>query len=514
MKPCFDTIVIGSGIGGLTAAAHLANKGLRVLVLERNAHIGGTACIFERRGFSFPMGPLGFGNRKLVSDTLNLLGEGTDFAVQPVDYKIHAFGLSIPISLPFPDLAEKLVLIAPNEKDSITRFFSDMEKIASAMQSPRQAQNQSFLEKISKCSAADYLDDFVTDWRLRRILGSVGTNEPYSSLFMLAAMWDLLANGGIYYPLGGMRSLCERLARAVSKNSAAPGTINLTAEVSRIRIERGKAIGVTLRDGSNIEAASVISNADYKNTFLRMIEPGVIPENWFSAISNAKQTMSNLQVCLGLDASGVDLSAFDESGRVIYRSHRYSDSGCATKPNWASERINPEELACQELEATLWSANDPSLAPEGCACLVIRTETEHSHFLKFRPAPRRRVPEYLQYKNSLAHALIAEVEKLVPGLQQAIQVTDIATPLTYEERGGRSAGAVAGWSWNFEDNRDYMPRELVRTPVRSLYMAGYQAFSSLFLGGIPTAMESGRRAADAVLTGAGPLEEAPFKTGR
>jgi phytoene dehydrogenase-like protein len=95
----------------------------------------------------------------------------------------------------------------------------------------------------------------------------------------------------------------------------------------------------------------------------------------------------------------------------------------------------------------------------------------------------------------------------VPGLAEAIAVMDVATPLTFEERGGRSGGAVAGWSWDFEDSRDARPRELIRTPVRGLYMAGYQAFSFLGLGGVPTALLSGKLAAEAAIRGDGPVAE-------
>jgi phytoene dehydrogenase-like protein len=102
--------------------------------------------------------------------------------------------------------------------------------------------------------------------------------------------------------------------------------------------------------------------------------------------------------------------------------------------------------------------------------------------------------------------LVQEAENVIPGLEKAILVMDVATPLTFEEQGGRSGGAVAGWSWNFEDCPDYRPRALVRTPIHGLYMAGYQAFSTIFMGGVPTAMESGKRASEAVLQGAGPVE--------
>ncbi len=73
MRENWDAIVIGAGMGGLTAAAHLVKAGLRVLVLEKNPHIGGTAYVYHRKGFTFPMGPLGFSHPGLVQNTLRIL---------------------------------------------------------------------------------------------------------------------------------------------------------------------------------------------------------------------------------------------------------------------------------------------------------------------------------------------------------------------------------------------------------------------------------------------------------
>jgi phytoene dehydrogenase-like protein len=92
----------------------------------------------------------------------------------------------------------------------------------------------------------------------------------------------------------------------------------------------------------------------------------------------------------------------------------------------------------------------------------------------------------------------------LPGLPGSIRVFDIATPLTFESLVARSEGAVAGWSWDYEDFHSASSHERILTPVSGLYMAGYQAFSALTMGGLPTAMASGLRAAEAVLAKAGP----------
>jgi phytoene dehydrogenase-like protein len=274
--------------------------------------------------------------------------------------------------------------------------------------------------------------------------------------------------------------------------------------VKEIRFTKGGVSGITLKDGVRIETATVISNADYKTTFMKLINPDALPVDWLQAVVKAKQTRSNLQVCLGVDAKKVDLFPYQKGDRLIYRRLQEDSLGGV---DWSAGEINPETLAGQELEVSLLSKNDKMLCPEGTEVIVIRTEAEHSHFRRFRPSWGKRRSEYQDYKIRLGRALVREVENIIPGLERAILVMDVATPLTFEEQGGRSGGAVAGWSWNYEDCSDYRPRELVRTPVKGLYMAGYQGFSTIFMGGVPTAMESGKRAAQAVLQGAGPVEE-------
>ena len=118
MADAWDTIIIGAGVGGLTAAAHLVKAGLRVLVLERNPHPGGTAYVYHRNGFTFPMGPLGFSQPDLVRDSLKDLQVGDAFELSRVHYRIRAFGLDIPLSLPFPEIVNIPVLIISLEKRS------------------------------------------------------------------------------------------------------------------------------------------------------------------------------------------------------------------------------------------------------------------------------------------------------------------------------------------------------------------------------------------------------------
>jgi phytoene dehydrogenase-like protein len=498
MTKGWDTIIIGAGVGGLTAATKLIKEGQRVLVLDRNQHPGGTAYVYHRKGFSFPMGPLGFSHPDLIKSILSDLVEDVPLHLFRVHYRIKAYNLDVPISLPSSQMVRELSGLFPADAQGVTRFFQDVERTLSAYPDPDHGINRSF-------SAADYLNRLIKDWRLRRILGSLGTQEPYSNFPLLAAQWNLMTREGIWFPEAGMDSFCDRLAGAVTGQAEKLGEMRLGVEVANIKVEHGRTTGVRLKDGEEIPSLSVISNGDYKTTFLTLLDPKDVPSKWLRSVSLAKQTGSVLQVCLGIDLSRADLSCFRDAARFIYR--RNNGLEAKSTLDWNRAEVDPETLAGEELEISLWSKDDKSLAPEGKDVIVIRAEADYSHFARYKLGWRKRSQEYLEYKNRLARSLIREAQKVIPGLQDAIVMMDVATPLTFEDQGGRSGGAVAGWSWNFQDFHDSSPRELIRTPIRGLYMTGYQAYSALFMGGIPTAMESGKRAAEAVLTHADPTEE-------
>jgi prolycopene isomerase len=489
----WDTVVIGAGLGGLVAAAELTAAGRRVLVLERRPHPGGTAYAYRRGPFWFPMGPLGFSSTGPVRMALCRL-EGGGLDLERVHYRVHGMGVDVKLSLPLTELAEELERVFPGDGGGLRTFFADVARIAGELQAGRGA------GPAALTPADDYLRSAIRDSRLRRLLGSLGTRPPYSSLALIAAMWHLMTEEGIWHPRAGMRSLCDRLVAAVERSG---GEVRLRREVAAIVVKNGRVAGVKLRDGTQLEARTVVSNADYKRTFGELVDGAALSARFARAVRAAPQTGSLVQVCLGLDRDRVDLSAFAGATRIIYRREEAVGAGAA---DWSAARVDPRRFAGEELEIALLSADDPTLAPSSGAVVVIRVHADYAQFTTFRTAVGRRTAEYGDYKRSQADALIAEVESLLPGLAGAVRVVDVATPLTFDELGGRSEGAIAGWSWswNLEGEQEDALRELVCTPIEGLYMAGYQALSALYVGGVPTAVRSGERAAECVLLDVAP----------
>jgi all-trans-retinol 13,14-reductase len=505
----WDVVVVGAGMGGLTAATGLAAAGRRVLVVERRPHPGGTAYTYRRGDYRFPMGPLGFSSTGLVGAALEGLGAGP-LETRRVHYRVRAAGVDVRISQPLVALCADLTRLFPGDAVGVRAFFDEAGRVAGELGAGRGA------GRAATTPAGDVLRELVGDARLRNLLGSLGTRPPYSSMALIAAMWHLMTDEGIRHPRAGMAALCDRLVVALE---AAGGEVRLRSDVAAIVVENGRVAGVELRDGTRIEAAAVVSNADFKRTFGELVDGAAVDARFARAVAAAPQTGSLVQVCLGIEAADADLSAFADASRIIYRrddgvSGRAADARAEDAPgdrpapfvDWSVPRVDPRALAGEELELALLSADDPTLAPPGGAVIVIRVHADHAHFSRLRPAAGRRTSDYAAYKRSLADALIEEAGRLVAGLRGAARVVDVATPLTFEELGGRSQGAVAGWSWSWSDagEQEGVVRELVRTPVRGLYMAGYQALSTLFLGGVPTAVHSGARAADCVLRAAGP----------
>ena len=161
-----------------------------------------------------------------------------------------------------------------------------------------------------------------------------------------------MSREGIWFPEEGMQPFCERLVKAVVGNKDGRGEIRLNKDVAKIRVGQQEVLGVLLKDGAQINPSSVISNTDYKTAFLKLMEPKMIPPEWYDAISSARQTGSIFQVCPAADSDKTDLSAFKRASRLIYRRDGTNAQEGETL-DWNVQEIDLNALATQELEVSL-----------------------------------------------------------------------------------------------------------------------------------------------------------------
>ena len=488
-----EVIVISAGLGGLACATKLARAGRSVLLLEKNSHPGGTSHIFRRGPYSFPMGPLSFSHPARVKAILEELGVEAPANFARDHYRLLAPGLDIIYSRPLRIIQKDLNNFFPSEVQGIEAVLSALERIISSLaleQDLRSGPLDGSLAAIRTeqplcySSSRNFLEHHITQPLLLNFLGSQGTGEPEMSLLDLARAWNAASEVGIWFPSGGIHGLADRLQASFL---AAGGEVLLGTTVKEILAKKGRAVGVQTVSGKSFSGDWVVSDADYKKTFLEMLGPGHIPPDHVEKVRSIPCTGSELCVYLGIDPAQVDLSRM-RANHVFYRK--------CTSP---ADETRLEDFDSREVEICLWSQNMPDSAPAGKAALVLRTSFPYDHFAGWRTGEKKRAEGYRAFKDGLARKLIQTAESLLPGLSRSIKVLEVATPLTYRDWGNRTQGSIAGWTWSAAQSDRFGQKLLVETPVDRLLMCGIYSVTELFWGGVPTALATGLWAAERIL---------------
>jgi phytoene dehydrogenase-like protein len=503
MSDAADVVVIGAGLGGLACGAKLARSGFRVLILERKPHPGGTSYVFERKGYTFPMGPLGFGFPGRVRHFLNEAGADPGLELRRAHYQFLSPGLDIVYSRPLRELEAALARRFPGEAAGLAGFMAELE--ACLRSAGREADaNPDFLAGRRRSEAlraggvpsrpdvpsAERLGFHLHDPRLRAFLGTMGSGEPSLSLGHLAFMWRVMAEEGIWFPEAGVRALADRLAEAFRN---AGGDLRLGSPVGRIEAAGGLAKAVVTERGDCFETRWVVSNADAKRTLLDLVEPGALDPAELDRVRRVPYSESELCVYLGLDPGRVDW------GRMRARHLFFRKRPGLSRP------AAPDDFEGAEIEICRWDEGSAGLVPEGKAALVLRAGFPFDAVEPWRTGVKARREGYRAAKAGLAGKLVETAEAALPGLASAVEVMEAATPLTYLDWGGRVRGSVAGWDWSAASLAAFPRKLLVETSVGNLLLAGVYAASELFLGGVPTALHTGLLAADLVLEREGRL---------
>jgi len=498
-----DAIIIGAGLGGLSAAAYLARAGRKVIVIEQDGHVGGTAHVFKRSGFTFPTGPQSITMPEYIADSLCELGSKRRLGFIRDQFQVLRGSMDIMISQPLDRVEKQLSDHFPEERTGINIVIKILEEVITALdvlqpydlieQAPgcmTDSNACAVLERWGSIPARDIFDRHLKDQILKDLLGSQGTGETVMSVVLLAQMWRFMSSVGIWYVKDGIESIPVLLAERVRSYGA---DIRPGERVDHIIVHDGAVTGVELAGGTIITAPFVISDADYRETIEELLPPDAFPDNEREEIARMQLTSSAFTVFLGVKRELVDLSAFRGD-------HLFVKLKEGKPVPWEMKKPVQEDFLKDEIWLSWWSKHDHALAPPGCETLIIKVGAPYEVFSPFSGGGRGRHQErYYTFKEELADALVAASANVLPGLPGAVVVREVATPLTYKYWGHRSVGSVAGWSWGSQEQPKPWARSLAITKVSGLLMVGLQSFTRLFYGGMGTSMYSGMYAADIVL---------------
>ena len=380
-------IVIGSGFGGLAAAARLAARGHAVEVFEKRDKLGGRAYVYDVNGFKFDGGPTVITAPWLFDEIWELAGRKREDYVQmvPCDpfYRIFDHtGRQFNYNGDHEFILREIDKWNPEDKAGYTRFMettkdifdtgmalidkpflhvSDMIKVA-----PDLVRLQSYR------SVYGYVSKFVKDDFLRRCFSFhpllIGGN-PMDAASLYVLIHYLEREWGIHYALGGTGAIVQAFDQLLNELGV---TVHLNTPVDEILVDGKRVTGVRLADGSVHKADSVVSNADVAWTYMNMIPAHARRKNTDRRMERMKYSMSLFVIYFGTKRRYIDV----EEGypqlahHNIILSERYKEL--------LNDIFNTDELPDDfSLYLHMPTLTDPSMAPEGHEAFYVLSPVPH-----------------------------------------------------------------------------------------------------------------------------------------
>ncbi len=470
----FDSIVIGGGLGGLTAGAKLAKAGKKVLLIEQHDRPGGCATTFKRKGFTLEVGlhemdglHPGDMKSKIFRDLAIL--ETVDFLKVPEFYRFVNGRRDVVVSHDPEEMILRLSEIFPDEKTGIEAYFHQVMNI-------RQILKQNELDP--GLTVGRFMDSIIADEDLKLILlGNLGYfhDDPYSlSLAYYCMAQNSYYTGGGNFIKGGSQVLSNALAGVITANG---GEVILNHRVTGIQVEAGLATGVTYQKTGGGETLSATAHEIIANASIPQIGDSLLPldfQNFRNSYSNLKPGASLLTVYFGFNSSPAQLGHHNYSTFVFDPSVRNQSDIL---------RNNKGPFETRSFTFVDYSQIDSGLAPEGKAVGAICCMDYPDEWLHLDSTA------YKARKQEVEQIFCNRLEKLIPGIMNIIEYCEVGTARTVQRYTLNPKGAVYG----FAQTTDRAATRIL-SPIDNLYFASAWTqtgggFSGAIFSGYLCAME-------------------------
>ncbi|MFH1216417.1 MAG: SDR family NAD(P)-dependent oxidoreductase [Pseudomonadota bacterium] len=464
----YDVIVVGAGIGGLTAGALLAKRGKRVLVLEQHTKPGGFCTCWKRHvrvnnhrhSFVFEAGVHDIATFGQYGNTLKVLKE-LDIAdrieFHRMDHEYFVDGLRIKVPQSVREYVQVLSGHFPHERDGLGAFFQEVEACFKELYSNELRTPSGKKLNVDKWKNVPFLkmiDNYVKDPRLKKVLLVLSyyiTDKPENLSSLIAIPYFGYYIEGGSYPKGGTQLLSDSLADFIEGNN---GKVCLKTPVTSILVENSQVKGVKSGKDKMFFAETVISNADVRRTFLELVEREHVPSPFVVRMEQIRPANSAFTISLGVDfVPEICPATFVSS--------------------------NNEVIALM-----IPSKVDPSLTSPGFSCITLINLVPYEEAITWK----RNDSDYARRKKEYGDNLLKLAETAIPNLREHIVYRQDASPATFARYAWTTGGSIYGLAID-----EWKPP--IKSPIRGLYLAGA---GTTVRPGVEDALFSGILAAAAV----------------
>lgn len=475
----YEAVVVGAGIGGLSAALSLARAGRRVLVLEKNEGPGGNCSARKMGDYLFDLavhqltGVEGEGQCGAVLKDYDVLSKLKFARIDPflvVDFPDRSY--SLPGS--WDGLRAALVKDFPVEEGAIDRL---MAKMAVLKQDALIAQKilyggngvvNDMLEKGVPTSkwlsfpvsvVSMIIDGELSAEKLfRRYLHndklfSVATAAwPYLGVppSQLSGMMMAFLFGGqhmekTFYPVGSSQAIADTFVAAIEAHG---GKVVCGAPVKKIVVTAGRAEGVVLEDGTRISSDYVVCNAPAEYAYRELLDEGEGKQKVLGKMRDMTKSIGPFKVYLGLDYD-VSKHGLEKHEYLMYETYDHDETYAKMAAGY------PSAISCYSPTQA-----DPSLAPPGHSTVILTTMF-----------PWQTKRDWRTHEAQIAEEMITRLEKRLPDVRKHIKVQRTLTPEKLRAHTNTTEGAMYGWANTI--SQVLIKRLPNKSPIRDFFHVGH-----------------------------------------
>ncbi|MGH1361823.1 MAG: phytoene desaturase family protein [Burkholderiaceae bacterium] len=502
-KDTWDAIVIGSGMGGMAAAAALSKTGHRVLMLEQYKTLGGQTHSFSREGFSWDVGIhylSGIAPGELDREIIDWLSETPiDFEPMGAVYDNLHIGETEPLAVSRPYEAQEMDL-----KDRFPEQAQAIEAWTAALRQGREAMytvistrampalmgsavkwwNRHAIERWCNRTTQEVIDEITPDLALRAAFaaqwGDHGGRPSRASFAMHALISGSYLECGAWYPVGGAGVIAKQILPTISANG---GEARAGTCVDKLLLEDQKVVGVRTTEGEEIRAEVVLSSIGARETVTRLLPEGSGHDDWINEVLSLSSSIAHFSLFLGFEGD-VQAAGATKSNHWLYPTGEV-DALWGQAPDGAPPGMFVSFASLKDPD------HNPGPAKKHHGEVI--AWTDWSTVAQWADTePDRRGEDYQDFKRRVEDALFEQFRSYFPALAELVVFRELSTPLATAAITGHHQGAFYG----LEVTPERVISDALRasTPIDGLYLSGQDVASP----GVPGALWGGLLAAASV----------------